>query len=130
MLSECHCKQSIFKQLSFTSLSFSAKRCRSHTKRTFSDAEYPKITANVVGPSTTPSRSREKQPAVSYDESDIEPEGVYRHTRTRTGVVAPVDYSALAWGIEVSESHSVIAESQASNSSVENKAFAYMGKHS
>jgi len=51
---------------------------------------------------------------------------VYRHTRTRTGAVAPVDYSALSWGIEVSESHSAIAESQASNSSIEKEAFAYM----
>ena len=49
----------------------------------------------------------------------MEPEGVYRHIRTRTGAVAPVDYSALARGIEVSES-------QASNSSVEKEAFAYM----
>ena len=88
--------------------------------------EYPKVIANMAGPSTKLSRSRKKQPAVSSDESDDEPEGVYRHTRTRTGVVAPVDYSALARGIEVSESHSVIAESQALNSSVEKEAFAYM----
>ena len=51
---------------------------------------------------------------------------MYRHTHTRTGATAPVDYSALAWGIEVSEAHSAIAESQASNSSIEKKAFAYM----
>ena len=56
----------------------------------------------------------------------MEPKGVYRHTRTRAGAVAPVDYSELARGIEVSESHSAIAESQASNSSVEKEAFAYM----
>ena len=51
---------------------------------------------------------------------------MYRHTRTRTGAVAPVDYNALAWGIEVSESHSAVTESQASNSSVEKESFAYM----
>jgi len=51
---------------------------------------------------------------------------VYRHTCTRTSAVPPVDYSALARVIEVSESHSAIAESQASNSSVEKEAFAYM----
>jgi len=56
----------------------------------------------------------------------MEPEGVYRHTRTRTGAVAPVDYSALARGIEVSESHSVIAESQASNTSIKKEVFASM----
>jgi len=50
---------------------------------------------------------------------------VYQHTRTRTGAVAPVNYSALARGIEVSESHSAIAESQASNSSIEKEAFMY-----
>ena len=86
--------------------------------------EYPEVTANMVGPNTTRSRSKGKQPVVSSDESDTEPEGVYQHTRTRTGVVAPVDYNALARGIEVSESHSAIAESQASNSSVEKEAFA------
>ena len=82
--------------------------------------EYPEVTANMA------SKSREKQLVVSSDESDTEPEGVYRHTRTRTGAVAPVNYSALARGIEVSESHSAIAKSQASNSSIEKEAFAYM----
>jgi len=48
---------------------------------------------------------------------------VYWHTRTRTGVIAPIDYSALARGIEVSES-------QASNSSVEKEAFVYMASTS
>jgi len=72
------------------------------------------------------SRSREKQPAISSDEFDTEPEGVYRHTCTRTGAVAPINYSVLARGIEVSESHSAIVESQASNSSIEKEAFAYM----
>jgi len=75
----------------------------------------------MVGPNTTPSRTKGKQPIDSSDESDTEPEGVYRHTRTRTGVIAPVDYSDLAHGIEVSESHFAIVESQASNSSVEKK---------
>ena len=50
---------------------------------------------------------------------------MYWHTCTRTGVRALVDYSALARDIEVSESHSSIAESHASNSSVEKEAFAY-----
>ena len=81
---------------------------------------------NMVGSSPMPSRSKEKRPIVNSDESDTEPEGVYRHTRTRIGMVAPVDYNALTRGIEVSESHSVVAESQASNSFVEKEAFAYM----
>jgi len=41
-------------------------------------------------------------------------------------MIAPVDDSALARGIKVSESHSAIAESQAMNSFVEKEAFAYM----
>ena len=82
--------------------------------------EHPKVTINMA------SRSREKQPAVSSDEFDTEPEGVYQHTRTRTGAVAPINYSALTRGIEISESHSSIVESQASNSSIEKEAFAYM----
>ena len=107
MLSECRCnsranRQSRFKQLTLAPRS--AKRNRSHRQRTFSDAEYPEITANMT------SMSRGKQPVVSSDESDIEP-GVYWHTRTQTGVIAPINYSALAWGIEVNDSHSTVTES-------------------
>ena len=71
-------------------------------------------TANIVGSSTTPNRTKGKQQIVSSYEFDTEPEGVYWHTRTRTGTIAPVDYSALDRGIEISEVHSAIAESQAS----------------
>ena len=73
-----------------------------------------------------PNITKGKQPIISSNAFDTEPEGVYRYTRTQTGVLAPVDYSALSQGIEVSESHSAITESQASNSSVEKEAFAYM----
>ena len=125
VLSECHCKQWVFKRLSSTSVSRSAKRRRSHTRRTFSDAEYPEVTANVVGPSITPSKTKRKQPIVSSDESDTERRSipVYPHSNWRD---SPVDYSALTQGIEVSESHSAIIESQASNSSVKKEAFAYI----
>jgi len=88
MLSECRCnlhtsKQSVFRQ---STLTFRlAKRYRSRRRRTFSDAEYPKVTANMA------SRSREKQPADSSDESGTEPEGVYQHTRTRTGAISPIN---------------------------------------
>jgi len=88
--------------------------------------EYPEVTANMVGPSTTPNKTKGKQPIVSSNESDTEPERVFQHTRTQTGTIAPVDYSALTRGIEISEAHSANAESQALNSSVEKKAFAYM----
>ena len=80
----------VFRRL--TSTSRLAKERRSHRKGAFSDMEYPEVTANML------SRSREKQPAVSSDESDTEPEEMYRHTRTRTGVVPPINYSALTLG--------------------------------
>ena len=51
----------------------------------------------MIGPSITPSKTKGKQPIVSSDEFDTEPEGVYQYTRTRTSVIAPVDYSALVF---------------------------------
>ena len=95
----------------------------------------------MVGPSFTPSKSKGKQLAVSSEESDadrspglkdvlIESEGVYRHTRTRTGGIAPVDHNLLARGIEVSDEHSAIIKSQSSNSSSGTTAFAYMDGNS
>ena len=77
-----------------------------------------------------------KQLPVSSEESDagrspglkdilIESEGLYRHTRTRTGAIVPVD-NLLARGIEVNSEHSSVIESQSSNSSMETKAFTYM----
>jgi len=78
-----------------------------------------------MGP-TMSNRTKGKQPIVNSDESDTELEGVYQHTCTRTGTIAPVDYSVLARGIEISEAHTAIVESHASNSSVEKEAFAYM----
>ena len=123
MLSECRCnsganQQSLVRQL--TLIPRSAKRSRSHRRRVFSDIEYPELTANMA------SRSKGKQPAVSSDESDTEPEGVYRYTRTQTGAIPLIDYNALARGINVNDSHSAIAESQASNSSIKKQAFIYM----
>ena len=74
----------------------------------------------MVDPSTSPSKSKGKQTIVSSDESDDEPsglrelltelEGVYQHTRTRTSTIAPVNFNALARGMEVREAHSTIAE--------------------
>ena len=77
----------------------------------------------MVGPSSTPSKSKGKQLVVSSKELDAdrspglkdalaEPEGVYRHTRTCTKIIAPVDYSPLARRIEVNDEHSTIIESQ------------------
>ena len=51
---------------------------------------------------------------------------MYQHTRTWTSILAPVDYSEVARGIEISEAYSAIAESHASISSIEKEAFAYM----
>jgi len=95
----------------------------------------PRSDCNMVGPSFTPKKSKGKQLAVSSEESDIdrssglkdilvEPEGVYQYTRTRTGTIAPVDYSLLAREIEVNDD--AIVESQSSNSSSEITTFSYM----
>ena len=51
---------------------------------------------------------------------------MYQHIRTQYGIISPVNYSALARGIEVREAHSAIVESQALNSLVEKEAFTYM----
>jgi len=45
-------------------------------KENFSDTKYLEVTANVVGTSTTPSKTKGKQPIVSSDESDTGPQGV------------------------------------------------------
>ena len=89
-----------------------------------------------MGPSSMPCKSKEKQLAVSSEESNadrslvlkdvlVEPEGVYWHTRTRTGTITPVDYSLLAKEIEVNDEHSAIIESRSLNFSSETTAFAY-----
>ena len=91
----------------------------------------------MVGPSTTPSKSKGKQLALSseesYDEHSsglkeilIKPEGIYRRTWIRTGAIAPIDYNLLAKGIEANDEHSAVAESHSSNSYVKTEAFAYM----
>ena len=114
-----------------------AKRHYSRKKRTFFDVEYPEVTSNMVGPSIMSIKSKGKQPVVSSDESDnepssdlreilIKPEGLYQHAHIQMGAIISVNYSAMARGIEVSEAHSTIAGSQASNSSIEKEAFAYM----
>ena len=97
------------------------------------------MTANMVGPSFTPSKSKGKQLVVNSKESDAdrslglkdalaEPEGVYRHTQTRTGTIAPVGYSLLARGIEMNDENFVIIKSQSLNFSSETTAFAYMAE--
>jgi len=91
----------------------------------------------MVGPSTIPSKSKEKQHALNSEELDtehfsglkeklIEFEGIYRHTRIRTEAIAPVDYNLLARGIEINDGHFAIMESHSSNSYVEAEAFTYM----
>jgi len=95
------------------------------------------VTANIVGPSSTPSKSKGKQLAITLEESDadrspslknilVDLEGVYRHTRIHTRTIAPVDYSLLARGIKVNDDHSPIIKSRSSNSSLETIPFAFM----
>ena len=114
-------KPSIFKRLSVTLPSNLVKRCRARKKRSFSDVEYPEVTFNIVGPSTTLSKSKGKQLAINFEESNvelssdlkeilIEPEGIYQYTQIRTGIIDSVDYNALARGAEASDEHSAIAK--------------------
>ena len=65
-------KSSVFSLLSKASNSNSTKRRQSREKKSFSDAKYMKVTSNMVGPSTTPSKSKEKQLALSSKELDTE----------------------------------------------------------
>ena len=99
--------------------------------------EYPDVTSNMVGPCTTPSKSKGKKPVICSSKSDDEPssnlkeilresEGKYQHTHIRTGTITPINYSALVRGIDVNKAHPAITESQASNSSTEKEAFTYM----
>jgi len=135
----CHCdfqitKASIFRQLLAASNSVKRRQCRK--KKLFSDIEYPEVTVNMVGSSSTPSKFKGKQLAVSSEEtaadrspglkdSLVEPKGVYWHTRTHMRTIDPVDYSLLSRGIEVNDEHSTIIESQSSNSSSETTAYAH-----
>ena len=59
----------------------------------------------------------------------VEPEGVFKHTRTRRGVIAPVDYKGMSEGSRFHDECSAIAESQSSCSSTENQAFAHMASN-
>ena len=76
----------------------------------------------MVGPSTTPSKSKGKQLAFSFEELDtkrssglkeilVEPEGIYWHTRIWTGAIALIDYNSLARGIEADDEHFAIVGS-------------------
>ena len=82
----------------------------------------PRSDCKHGGPSSTPTKSKGKQLVVSSEESDAdqspglkdalaELEEVYRHTRTRMVTIALVDYSLLAWEIEVNDEHSAIIKS-------------------
>ena len=91
----------------------------------------------MVDPSTTPSKLKGKQLAMSSEKSDterfsglkeilIESEEIYEHTRIRTGAITPIDYNLPAKGNETDDEHSAIVGSYSSNSYRETKAFAYM----
>ena len=106
LLSDCHCDSCtvnplVFNQLSTPSRTSTLKRRRSR-KQVFPDFEYPYVTSNMVNSKSGKSKSE----LPSSGESDSEslqglkavlsqPEGVYKHTRSRTGVIMPVDYKEL-----------------------------------
>ena len=85
-------KLSVYSQLSKALTANLAKRWWSHKKKSSSDFEYLKVTSNIVSLSAMPNKSKGKQLALSFKESDVEhssrfkeilakPEGIYRHTR-------------------------------------------------
>ena len=91
----------------------------------------------MVGPSTTQSKSKRRQLAISSEESNFEPssglkeilikpKGIYQYTRIQTGTIALVNYNALARRIEVNNEHSTITESQLTNSYMEKEALIHM----
>jgi len=92
------------------------------------------MTSNIVGPSNTPSKSKERQLAISSEESDVEPSSVLKeiliepkgiNQRTRIQI-ALIDYNTLVRGNEVNNKHSAIVESQSSNSYMEKEAFVHI----
>ena len=129
--------------LSKASNSNSSKRRRFGKRRLISDAEYPKMTSNMVGDfqhgGSKHHTKQVKREATSFssEESDIECssglkeklielEGTYRHTQIRTRAIFPIDYNSLVRGIETNDEHSAIVGSHSSNSYRETEAFAYM----
>ncbi|ONK61138.1 uncharacterized protein A4U43_C08F26630 [Asparagus officinalis] len=102
---------SVFNRL--TNVVRPAKRQRRYKKKTV-ETEYPEVTINVIGRGKAlgPS-SEESQRSYSPTVREIcdEFEGVYHHTRTRTGTIRSVNYQRLAKGIISDDEHSVIAES-------------------
>ena len=97
------------------------------------------MTSNMVGPSTTLSKSKENQLAIISKEFDFElfsglkeilikPEGICQHTRIQAGAITSVDYNAFVRGVETSNEYSTIADSQSSNSYMEKETFAFMAK--
>ena len=103
LLSDCYCdsctvKYSVFSRLSTPSRASTLKRRCSH-KQAFPDFEYSHVTSNMVNSKSDKSKTE----LPSSGESDggslqglkavlSQPEGVYKHTRSRTGVILPVDY--------------------------------------
>jgi len=91
----------------------------------------------MVGPCTTPSKSKGKKLAINSKELGaerslslknivIKSEGIYWYTGIHTGIITPVDYNILARGIKVNDEHSAIVESQSWNSYAGKEAFTYM----
>ena len=102
-----------------------------------SDVEYPEVTSNMVGSTDTSGKPGKERPSPSSGESDaeyspglkgiiVEPEGVFKQTRMKRGIIAPVNYKGMAEGSQLDDECSAIAESQSSCSSMENQAFAHM----
>jgi len=123
--------------LTNTSTTNVAKRQRFRRKKSSSDVEYPEVTSNMVGSTNALKKPGREQSSQSSEESNSErfqrlkglfeeSGGVYKHTRTRTGTIAPVNYRTLSGEDTLDDECSAIAESQSSSSEVASHAFAHM----
>ena len=88
------------------------------------------VTSNIVGLSTTPSQKKEAGHQFwrvwcwTFFSLKKNTDRTWKSLPTRSNL----DCNALAIGIEASDEHSVITESQSSNSYIEKEAFAYMAE--
>lgn len=83
-----------------------AKRYCSCRTSTFSDKEYPELTINMTG------RDSEKDQMAEFEGSSSESDNIYQHTRSRVGIIPPIDFKALLHGLEASRANFALQNHQ------------------
>lgn len=115
----------MFKRLFAALASKPTKKHRPRKKDILSKEEYPESTTNMA------EHGQGKQLPAEYDNSDTELSSIYKHTRTQTGTIPPINYVALNHGAlhpgcKTSRPSSVLADSRTSSSIEEQEVTAYM----